>query len=85
MHARDSVPDGTFEALQNDMHSGVVEVAEAPHTSGMDRLREVLTASTQVQLDGHAVLMSVSRPDDRKGICHQLANEDRLTWVKGQT
>ncbi len=84
LHARDSVPDGTFEALQNDMHSGVVEVAEAPNTSGMARLREVLNAATQVQLDRHAALMSVSSPDDRKGICHQLANEDRLTWVKGQ-
>lgn len=82
LHARDSVPDGTFEALQDDMHSGVVEVAEAPHATGMDRLRAVLSAATNVQFDGHAALMSVSRMDDRKGICHQLANEDRLTWVK---
>lgn len=84
LHARDSVPEGTFEALQDDMHSGVVEVAEAQHATGMDRLREVLIGATHVQLDGHAALMSVSRTDDRKGICHQLANEDRLTWVKGQ-
>lgn len=82
MHARDSVPKGTYEALQKDLHSGVVEVAEAEHANGMDRLREVLTAATRVQLDGHAALLSVSRMDDRKGICHQLANEDRLTWVK---
>jgi hypothetical protein len=82
MHARDSVPEGTFEALQDDVHSGVVEVAEAPHATGMDRLREVLTAATQVQLDGHTALLSVARMDDRKGICHQLANENRLTWVK---
>ncbi len=82
MHARDSVPEGTFEALQDDVHAGVVEVAEALHATGMDRLREVLTAATQVQLDGHTALLSVARMDDRKGICHQLANENRLTWVK---
>ena len=84
LHARDSVPEGTFESLQEDMRSGVVEVAEAQHATGMDRLREVLTAATTVRLDGHTALMSVSRMDDRKGICHQLANEDRLTWVKEQ-
>lgn len=81
LYARDSVPPGTFEALQADVLSGVVEVAEASHQTGMDRLASVLQSSTQLQLDGHA-LISVSRMDDRKGICHQLANEDRVTWVR---
>jgi hypothetical protein len=31
---------------------------------------------------GTNILLRVERPDDRKGICHQLANEDRLTWVQ---
>ena len=81
LHARDSVPPGTFEALQSDVLSGVVEMAESTHATGMDRLANVLTTSTQLDLGAHA-LMSVSRMDDRKGICHQLANEDCLTWVK---
>jgi len=80
LYARDSVPEGTFEALQDDIHGGVVEVAEASHACGMDRLRAVLTLSTQVDLSSHA-LISVSRLDDRKGVCHQLANDDRLTWT----
>lgn len=83
LHARDSVPPGTFEALQTDVYSGVVEVAEASHPCGMDRLTSVLTTSGQLDLSAHA-LISVSRLGDRKGICHQLANEDRLTWVKAQ-
>lgn len=81
LYARDSVPPGTFEALQTDVYSGVVEVAEASHQSGMDRLASVLTTSGQLDLSAHA-LISVSSIDDRKGICHHLANEDRLTWVK---
>lgn len=84
LYARDSVPPGTFEALQGDVHSGVVEVAEASHQSGMDRLTSVLTTSGQLDLSAHA-LISVSSIDDRKGICHQLANEDRLTWVKDES
>lgn len=83
LHARDSVPSGTFESLQDDVHAGVVEVAESPHPTGMTRLTEVLTASAQIDLSAHA-LMSISRVEDRKGICHQLANEDRLNWVADQ-
>lgn len=81
LYARDSVPPGTFEALQTDVFSGVVEVAESSHQTGMDRLTSVLTTSGQLDLSAHA-LISVSSMNDRKGICHQLANEDRLTWVK---
>lgn len=84
LYARDSVPPGTFAALQTDVLAGVVEVAESSHPTGMERLTSVLTASGQLDLGAHA-LISVSRLDDRKGICHQLANEDRLTWVKGES
>jgi len=79
LHARDAVPPGTFEALQDDVHSGVIEVADADHATSMERLTQVLQASTQIDLSAHA-LTTISQTDDRKGICHQLANEDRLTW-----
>lgn len=82
VYARDSVPDGTFELLQGDVYSGVIDTAEADHASGLDRLRAVLTQSGQLDLGAHA-LISVSRIEDRQGICHQLANADRLTWVAG--
>lgn len=80
-HTRDAVPEGTFQALQDDIHAGVVEAAEAEYPTGMERLTAVLTVATHVQLDAHAALLSVSRVDDRKGICHRLANEGRLSWV----
>lgn len=80
LYARDSVPVGTFEALQDDVFEGVIEVAEAEHESGMHRLNEVLGCSGQLDLSSHA-LVSVSNQRDRKGICHQLANESRLGWV----
>lgn len=83
VYARDSVPPGTFEALLDDVHAGVIEVAEISHASGRVRLTAVLTHSTQVQLDSHR-LVSVTGPEDRKGLCHQLANDDRLTWVSAK-
>ncbi|WP_395858067.1 ABC-three component system protein [Arachnia propionica] len=67
--------------MQSDVYSGVIDTAEAEHATGMDRLRAVLTQSGQLDLGAHS-LISVSRMEDRQGICHQLANADRLTWVK---
>jgi hypothetical protein len=83
VYSRDSVPEGTFEALQNDVHSGVIEVADAPHASGMDRLTAVLTTAVAVHLDRHR-LIERATVEDRKGICHQLANDDRLHWMADQ-
>jgi hypothetical protein len=80
--ARDSVPPGTFEKLQEDVHSGIIDIVEADHPSGYARLGSVLAHVGQLDLNRHR-LISVSDNDDRKGICHHLANEDHLTWVTG--
>ena len=80
LYARDSVPDGTYELLQDDVYTGVIDTAEANHPSGLDRLRAVLTQSGQLDLGAHT-LISMSTLKDRQGICHQLANADKLTWV----
>ncbi|MCO1339893.1 hypothetical protein BJH93_13505 [Kocuria polaris] len=80
LYARDSVPDGTYELLQDDVYTGVIDTAEANHSSGLDRLRAVLTQSGQLDLVAHT-LISMSNLKDRQGICHQLANADKLTWM----
>jgi len=82
LFARDHIPPGTFESLQDDVYSGVAEVEEQDFATGYDRLKAVLEAARNMQL-GTNILLRVERPDDRKGICHQLANDDRLIWVQG--
>ncbi len=79
--ARDTVPPGTFEDLQQEVHSGVVDVEAAPHPNAFLRLNAVTQAATALQLTSNA-LISVVKIQDRKGICHQLANDDKLTWKK---
>lgn len=79
--ARDSVPAGTFEALQDDIHSGVVDVCDDEHDDGYMRVLEVTKAARSLQLTSNA-LLSCAKLKDRDGICHQLANEDRLLWTK---
>ena len=78
--ARDSVPFGTFEALQDEILSGVIDVSEADHDNGFARLNSVTSAAKQLNLTANS-LIQVTKMQDRQGICHQLANGDRLTWV----
>ena len=79
--ARDTVPPGTFESLQDEMHAGVVDIAEAVHEDGLARLTAVTHAATVLPLTENG-LISVVKVQDRRGICHQLANVDRLIWKK---
>ncbi len=79
--ARDNVPTGTFEDLQSEVHAGVADVEAAAHPDGYERMNAVTQAAASLAMTSNA-LMSVTKTQDRKGICHQLANEDRLHWRK---
>lgn len=79
--AREVVPPGTFEDLQGEIFNGVVDVEQLDHASSMVRLTAVTQAATDLQITSNG-LISVTKVNDKKGICHQLANDDRLTWRK---
>ncbi len=79
--ARDNVPAGTFESLQQDIHTGVVDVCDSEHPDGYERVKQVTRAARELALTSNA-LIGTLKPKDRDGICHQLANEDRLEWTK---
>lgn len=78
--ARDSVPQGTFESLQSEIHSGVTDTCEEDHIHGLARMKAVIDRANQIQLTENG-LIQVTKIQDRNGICHQLANEDKLIWV----
>lgn len=79
--ARDSVPLGTFESLQDDIYDGVIDTHDADHADGYEKVCAVTKAARDVQITANA-LISCTKPKDRDGICHQLVNEERLRWIK---
>lgn len=79
--SRDTVPPGVFEALQNDIFDGVVDVCESQHQSSMDCLTRTMSQAANVVIDA-SPLASVTRPRDKQGVCHQLVNDSRLSWSK---
>lgn len=80
--ARDTVPEGTFRDLQDELFHGVVDIAESSHADGFERMRATVAQAAQVSTTANP-LASVTKSQDRQGICHQLANDDRLIWVPG--
>lgn len=81
VYARDSVPPGTFDLLQGDIYAGVVDIVDDSHPNGWARMTKVLSHVGTLDLHQHT-LIQVADLEDRKGICHQLANDDRVIWVR---
>lgn len=77
--SRDTVPEGTFDALQEEVFQGVVDICESSHSTGFERMKATLSQAAQVASTSNP-LAPATRVQDRQGICHQLANEDRLLW-----
>jgi hypothetical protein len=80
--ARACVLPNTFEHLQEQFFKGVVDAHDAKHDSSMSRLTKVMEVACIIQI-GSNILWPKSSMEDRHGICHQLANDDRLTWYQG--
>lgn len=78
---RDKTTSGTFESLQDEIYDGVVDTCDQKFDDGFARVNAVTDRATNLPLDAHP-LNKATFVKDRKGICHQLANDDRLTWKK---
>jgi hypothetical protein len=78
--ARDSVPPGTFDELLNEAFNAVYDIYVSHHSCGLKRMRAVLTQSTVAGFNSSPLISRILE-QDKKGMCHQLANENRLKWV----
>ena len=58
---------------------GVIDTHDFGYADGMQRLAEVTKAAQGLAITSNG-LLPVLAVRDRTGICHQLANEDKLRW-----
>jgi hypothetical protein len=78
---RDNIPeDGCFERLQDLIYDGVIDTVENDYANGFERLKETVKAARQLQIDSHP-LRECLEGYHRSGVCHQLANDNRVKWV----
>lgn len=62
-YARDTVPDGVFAALSDDIYHGVVDVADSAHTCGLTRMRIVISQAASVSVAGNALQSVATVPE----------------------
>lgn len=71
--------DEGFIALMGEIYDGVIDVCEGEHADGYERLRAVVQTAVQLHPSSYA-LVDYLQIADKAGICHHLANDDRLCW-----
>lgn len=81
--SRDSLPTGNtcFAELKEEIFYGVVDVSNQEHSSGYENVKKTTTTAGALNLHSNA-LLSYAQTQDKIGICHHLANENKLKWVK---
>jgi hypothetical protein len=78
---RDKVEPGTFDSLQEEFHRGVIDTCNDDHLDGYRRVCAVTRTAQELPIDAHPLSVAVF-VRDRHGICHQLANDDKLVWKR---
>lgn len=78
---RDQFPEGAFEHVKEQVEQGVRNTVLAPHQSGYHRVCATLSQATGLPLAQTECVYCVL-PGDKSGLCHHLANDDKLTWVQ---
>lgn len=79
--SRDTLPPGEFEKLQEEIHSGVKDEVRNIHPDGYRRVVAVVKTARSLQITNHPLISALSQRD-RGGICHQLANDGKVKWVR---
>lgn len=79
--SRDTLPPGEFQRLQEEVHDGIRDEVRGDHSDGYRRVRAVVKLARMLQLSDHPLVHRIA-VRDRGGICHQLANDRKVRWVK---
>lgn len=80
--ARDQFSDtALFDTLLDDFGNGLFFLYSEPNDAPIERLKKTVVAAQSLQLGSHALVPHLT-PLDREGICHQLANKDKVNWCK---
>jgi hypothetical protein len=78
--SRDYLMAGEFERLQDTIYTGIENIIITEHKHGFDRVKNAVQEAYKIQIDSHPLKERLDLMD-RGGICHQLANNNRLSWA----
>jgi len=80
---RDNLPEQIFENFKEDIYDGVINTVETKFNNGLMKARAVEDKSIEIEIDSNP-LKDACRPIDKKGICHHLINDKKISWVEDE-
>jgi hypothetical protein len=80
--SRDYYEAGAFDLVKQHIYDGVADLTLEPHRDGYACVLAVTKASATLPLPESNEIVPHVGPADKKGVCHHLANDGRLCWVK---
>ena len=80
--ARDNHPDGTYEKVEQEVLDRVSDtVTFGSHPHGLARLTSALDQASGMSFPA-SILGRKIVENDKRGMCHHLANDMKLRWIK---
>ncbi|EMS71232.1 ABC-three component system protein [Ruminiclostridium cellobioparum] len=81
-YANESLPsEEIYDEFKSIIHDAIIDTINDDYDNGYVCIKETLKEVQRIDLSCN-ILGQVTRPADRKGVCHQLANEEKVRWVK---
>ena len=78
---RDSLPDGIFENLKENIYDGVSSKSREEFDDGYKKVLAIESEATKIPIESNP-LKDACQTIDKKGLCHHLVNDEKLTWVE---
>ena len=81
--SRDNIPSeiDAFEELKDEVFEQVIDICNKKHEHGYDRLNATTESAKNGSYHSNPLFPEL-KAQDKTGICHHLANEYKLKWVK---
>lgn len=81
--AKDNLPDGfEYQTIQTEVLDGVIDTVEADYDKALDRVNATTDMASGLSIGEHP-LKPYLKSQSLKGICHQLVNDEQITWISG--
>lgn len=78
--SRDNLKPGEFEKFKREIFDGVIDIVASEHPDGLRRLDAATDTAAKLAV-AQSEIGKMAEVADKKGVCHHLANEGRLTWI----
>lgn len=82
--SRDWLPQNCFSDLKEQCHEAISASINMNHQNGYVRYLNTSDTAVKVTYDSHP-LNHYMKLQDKKGLCHHLANEGAIKWINHET